>query len=294
MPSTTKIEWTDKTWNPVTGCTRVSAGCDHCYARRMAKRLKAMGNPRYANGFEVTCHNDALEEPLHWRKPRMVFVGSMGDLFHEDVPTSFITKAFIVMSMCPQHTLQILTKRPERMVEVCIARPWFAKAVCNVTRRRQHLSSFSILPNVWLGTSCENQDAADERIPHLLNCPAAVRFVSLEPLLSPINLRGIDCSAWETTTIVDSLTGQIIEDTELDTPCAADGSLDWVIVGGESGPGARPMELDWARDIRDQCCDAGVAFFMKQLGGFPNARRKLEDIPKDLRIRKYPKPTKED
>lgn len=214
----TSIEWTDETWNPTTGCDRVSPGCDHCYAATMAARLKAMGNPRYQRdgadgpGFGLTLHPDVLEKPLRWRKPRRVFVDSMSDLFHPDVPSEFVQRVWEVMGRCPQHTFQILTKRPQRMADL--------------TRR---------LPNVWLGTSIES-DRFAFRAKHLRRCPAEVRFLSCEPLLGP--LPSLD------------LTG-----------------IDWVIVGGESGPNARPMHPDWVRDLRDRCLDAGVTFFFKQWGG---------------------------
>jgi protein gp37 len=209
------IEWTEKTWNPVTGCTPVSAGCDHCYARRMAKRLQGMGQPRYANGFDVTCHPEALGEPLRWKKPRMVFVGSMGDLFHEDVPDEFIQSVFEIMWNASQHTYQILTKRAERLPSLVKDLPW--------------------PKNVWLGVSVENRKTA-YRLMMLRSVPAALRFVSFEPLLEDVGAQSL-------------------------------ASIDWAIVGGESGPKARPMHPEWARSIRDQCQAAGVPFFFKQWGG---------------------------
>ncbi|MDI9379758.1 MAG: phage Gp37/Gp68 family protein [Verrucomicrobiota bacterium] len=220
----TNIEWTDATWNPVTGCTKVSQGCKHCYAERMATRLAGRYGYSADQPFRVTLRGSKLEQPFHWREPRMVFVCSMGDLFHDDVPDGFIDRVFGVIRKCPQHTFQILTKRPHGMCEYALS----------LSYRRPP-------SNVWLGTSVENQDAADSRIHHLLNTPAAVRFLSLEPLLGPLpglNLEGIH----------------------------------WVIVGGESGPGARPMHPEWARDIRDQCVAAGVPFFFKQWGGVNKKR----------------------
>lgn len=247
----TNIEWTDATWNPVTGCTKVSQGCKHCYAERMATRLKAMGQPRYANGFALTCHQDALEQPLKWRKPRRVFVNSMSDLFHEEVPDEFILKVWRTMLRCPQHTFQVLTKRPDRMADFTSrlrfdnrgsGKMWLSDDPDARNGWRPHGGAgCTPRPNIWLGTSVENQDAADSRIRHLLNTPAAVRFLSLEPLLGPLpglNLEGIH----------------------------------WVIVGGESGPGARPMHPEWARDIREQCVAAGVPFFFKQWGGVNKKR----------------------
>jgi len=207
------IEWTQSTWNPVTGCTKISPGCKHCYAERLAKRLQAMGQRHYENGFAVTLHEDALRIPLSWTKPQMVFVNSMSDLFHERVPESFIQRVFAVMRQASQHTFQILTKRSARLERLRIDWP----------------------TNVWVGVSVETKDYLF-RIDPLRNVPAGVRFVSFEPLLGPlgrINLEGID----------------------------------WAIVGGESGPGARPMQSEWVIEIREQCLAANVAFFFKQWGG---------------------------
>lgn len=234
-----KIEWTDATWNPVAGCTWASPGCDVCYAATMTRRLEAMGKADYTglttkkhfNGVVRTLPHK-LDAPLRWKKPRMVFVNSMSDLFHKDVPTEFIWQVFCAMQQAPRHTFQILTKRPERMAGV-VAEMYAA-------------SCSDPLPNVWLGTSVENQAMADERIPHLLDCPAAVRFLSCEPLLGPVELTRYD---------VD---GRYMPRLPV--------KLDWVIVGGESGHGARPMHPDWARSLHDQCQAAGVPFFFKQWG----------------------------
>jgi protein gp37 len=215
MGSKSSIEWTEYTWNPVTGCTKVSPGCLNCYAERMAKRLKAMGQQNYRDGFEVAIHEDVLKAPFGWRRPSMVFVNSMSDLFHKDVPVSFIQKAFEVMRSLPQHHFQILTKRAERLAELSRLLPWAR--------------------NIWMGVSVENRDYM-QRIDILRQTEASVKFLSIEPLLGPIS--GLD------------LTG-----------------IDWVIVGGESGPRARPMKEEWVTEIRDQCLDAGVAFFFKQWGG---------------------------
>lgn len=215
MAGNSHIEWTDATWNPVTGCSKVSPGCKHCYAERMAKRLQAMGQPNYANGFEVTLQPHMLELPLEWKRPRRVFVNSMSDLFHKDVPLSFIKKVFSVMRRANWHQYQLLTKRSERLLEVSPLLTWE--------------------PHIWIGVSVENDDYTS-RIDDLRKTGADVKFLSLEPLLGPLrklNLRG----------------------------------MDWVIVGGESGPGARPMNPDWVRDIRDQCVRANVPFFFKQWGG---------------------------
>lgn len=215
MAAKTTIEWTEVTWNPVTGCDKVSPGCKHCYAERLARRLHAMGNQRYRQGFSVTLHHDLVELPLSWKKPRMIFVNSMSDLFHEGVPLEFIQAVFETMTKARQHTFQILTKRSQRLAEVANELPW--------------------PPNVWIGVSVESQTFT-WRIEHLRQVNASVRFLSLEPLLGPID----------------------------DLPLEG---IHWVIVGGESGPGARPIQADWVRAIRDRCLDAGVPFFFKQWGG---------------------------
>jgi protein gp37 len=209
------IEWTDATWNPVTGCTKISPGCKHCYAERLAARLQAMGNPRYRNGFELTLHPDQLTLPLRWRDPRRIFVNSMSDLFHEAVPEEFIRRAFEVMAQAHWHVFQVLTKRAKRLTELALRLPWPS--------------------NVWQGVSVENARYTS-RVTDLVKVPAAVRFLSVEPLLGPITQLPLD-------------------------------GIDWVIVGGESGPGHRPIQPEWVRAIRDQCANAGVAFFFKQWGG---------------------------
>ena len=215
MADGSSIEWTEATWNPVTGCTKVSAGCKHCYAERLSYRLQSMGKKHYMNGFRLALHEDALTIPFGWGSPRLVFVNSMSDLFQKGVPVSFIQQVFRVMTACPRHTFQILTKRPEIAAEQASQLFW--------------------PKNVWLGTSVENTEVT-ARIRHLRRVPAAIRFLSVEPLLGPIprlSLRGID----------------------------------WVIVGGESGPGCRRMEQEWVRAIRDRCVARGVPFFFKQWGG---------------------------
>lgn len=210
-----KIEWTESTWNPVTGCNKVSPGCKNCYAERMAKRLKAMGQPNYANGFEVTIHEHMLDRPLHWKTPQTIFVNSMSDLFHEDVPLSYITEVFDVMTKASWHNFQVLTKRSNRLVELNESLSWPT--------------------NVWMGVSVENSNYT-YRVEHLRKCSAKTKFLSLEPLLGPL------------------------KDLNLD-------DIDWVIVGGESGPNARPMKQEWVIQIRDQCVGATVPFFFKQWGG---------------------------
>lgn len=354
-----KIEWTDRTWNPVTGCTKISDGCKHCYAEPMTRRLKAMGQAKYINGFKVTCHPETLDQPLKWKKPSKIFVCSMGDLFHEDVPDEFIDKIFDTMKKCPQHIFQILTKRPERM--------------------KKHLDVFQPhLPNVWLGVTAENQEQAEKRIPLLLQTQAIKRFVSIEPMLGAVELdeawltgynagnesederenslpsgfsggtenrperpdmeiesaesgqvdgRGKDAEMQ--TSKSRKRHGEILSDKDDDkreeVSCSGSsfnmvspersntgkhdnkshkrelqrqpteqsgisniqGTSDtfhevfrsniqegqtrqilWVIVGGESGPGARPMHPDWVRKVRDDCQAAGVPFFFKQWGEF--------------------------
>lgn len=235
----TKIEWTDTVWNVVTGCTKIASGCKHCYAARMANRLRGRCGYPADDPFRVTLHPDRLEQPLRWRKPRMVFVCSMGDLFHDDVPDYFIAAVFGVMAATPQHTYQVLTKRPDRM--------------------RDLLSRINTDDNVCLGTSASTQRDLDANVPLLLSTPAAVRFVSLEPLLRPIDL-------------VDMIDSSSATDG---TALMGDGrnrGLDWVIVGGESGPRARPMHPQWVRAIRSQCVEAGVTFFFKQWGEYAPGR----------------------
>lgn len=222
----TKIEWTDATWNPITGCTPISAGCQNCYAKRMANRLRGRCGYPADDPFRVTFHPERLDEPLRWKKPRKIFVCSMGDLFHSAVTDEQLDAVFSEMIAVDRHTYFILTKRPERMAKYVSG--W-------IDQCRNH---------IWLGTSCENQQAADERVPLLMRCPAAVRFLSCEPLLGPIDLSAIP---------------------QRDSLKTYDGRpISWVIVGAETGPRARPMDLDWARSIRDQCAAAGVPFFFKR------------------------------
>ena len=236
----TKIEWATDVWNPITGCTKVSAGCKNCYAERFAHRLAGRFGYPEDDPFRVTLHMDHLRDPLHWRKHRRVFVCSMGDLFHPDVPRAWIDEVFMIMDMSPRHTFMILTKRPDRMCE------YVTDLLMSRTMRMS--APLQILPNVWMNVSVENQEAADERIPWLLNTPAKVRGVSCEPLLGPVDL------SW--SLLYNGMHhGNVYYQ-----------KLDWVIVGGESGSGARPMHPDWARSLRDQCQGAGVPFFFKQFG----------------------------
>ncbi len=228
MADNTSIEWTESTWNPVTGCTKVSAGCVNCYAERMTRRLRAMGQRNYRNGFRVTTHPHALELPLKWTQPRKIFVNSMSDLFHEDVPDSFIESVFDVMRRAHWHTFQVLTKRSSRLADLGKELAWPS--------------------NVWAGVSVENAAVLD-RVTDLRSLTApTVRFLSVEPLLGPLNKLELE-------------------------------GIDWVIVGGESGPGARPMDVEWVRPIRDACVAEDVPFFFKQWGG-PNRKltgRVLDD-----------------
>ena len=289
MADQTKIEWTDATWSPITGCTLVDDGCNNCYAAELAAtRLKnhpsrkglARKNASGVSKFtgEVRFNEQWLEDPLRWRNPRMIFVCAHGDLFHPAVPDDWIDRVFAVMALCPQHTFQVLTKRPERASAYLHHRPngrWPAldyAALIAFTGAwntpELDLKDGWPLPNVWLGTSVSDQKSADERIPHLLDAPAAVRFVSAEPLLGPVDLsdwfHDSDCTGFQSST-------DCAEWAEGECSCVASGgpyedTLDWVIVGGESGRNARPMHPDWARNLRDQCADAGAAFFFKQWG----------------------------
>ncbi|MFD0902373.1 DUF5131 family protein [Actinomadura sediminis] len=249
MTSTTKIEWTGATWNPVTGCTKVSPGCDNCYAETFAERWRGTPGHHFEAGFDLTLRPERLEQPLRWRKPRRVFVNSMSDLFHEGVPDEFIAEVFSVMARASQHTFQVLTKRHGRMRSL-LNRPSFRDNLA-------HLAPWP-LPNVWLGVSAEDQKRANLRVPALMQTPAAIRFISAEPLLGPINLHhGL------THCPTHDFPGGFCSG-----PCPDRIAPDWVIVGGESGPGARPMHPDWARTLRDQCTTAGIPFFFKQHGAW--------------------------
>lgn len=334
MADQSSIEWTDSTWNPVLGCSKVSEGCRGCYAIGQAHIRKSNPNPKVAEAFAGLTHlvngkpewtnrinllPERLEQPLHWRKGRRIFVNSLSDLFHQDVPEEFVDRVFAVMALTPQHTYQVLTKRPDRMAEYC-SDPWRfwrcvhehfigptlsshddveewcqRKGVSRSERdRRKNLLYYDTqgnldrtclpLPNVWLGTSVEDQPSADARIPHLLRCPARVRFLSCEPLLGPVDLErwldpvGVDCPDV-------CPERRYVKRSEIETACRGDEcyplcpdcgaaaqwtgydeGLDWVIVGGESGAKARRSHIQWYRDLRDQCVRAGVPFFFKQWG----------------------------
>ena len=260
----TKIEWATDVWNPVTGCTKVSAGCKNCYAERLAGRF--WGKRKFT---DVQIHPERLGQPLHWKKPRRVFVNSMSDLFHPDVPDEFLPQVFAVMAIAKQHTFIILTKRPERMRDVLsdgIFHEAVGESIEDIAARingciahvvDEYFDNDAILPNVWIGVSVENQQTAGERIPLLLQMPAAERIVSCEPLLGSIDLTWLSGDEFE-----DSLGNKHRH------AVSAFPGIGWVIAGGESGPGARPMHPEWVRSLRDHCQAAGVPFFFKQWGEY--------------------------
>jgi len=302
------IEWTNETWNPIVGCSIVSAGCTNCYAMRMAARLEAMD----AAGAKGLAHyrgttqpskagpvwtgrigigdDDAFTKPLRWKKPRLIFVNSMADLFHPSIPDSIIDRVFAVMALCPQHTFQVLTKRAERM-RAYFEHEWRWAMIEGATQAlyaSMHPGedpsmwlAVHDLPNVWLGVSVENQAAADERIPHLLATPAAVRWISAEPLLGPVSLGHIKHPT-RPGLYIDALDGFTWSPDGSIRLGEANNALDWVVVGGESGPGARDNDfMTNARSLRDQCASAGTPFFGKQ--GYKKA-----PLPDDLNIRQWP------
>jgi protein gp37 len=297
------IEWTDATWNFLKGCTPVSAGCLNCYAAAVAHQKQSHPNPKVSRQFSgltvlkpaargeravfngrINVVEHLLDVPLRWREPRRIFVNSLSDLFHEDVPTEIIDRAFAVMALCPQHTFQILTKRPARMAEyladpkrpvhvglaafgLCLDNPGrrWGKGI-ELTGEGDEVRRLKVwpLPNVWIGTSVEDQAAADKRIPLLLGAPAAVRFLSCEPLLGEVDLEALDC--WPRYDHRPSYAFYRVAFGGGDKPIKLRDGIDWVIAGGESGPHARPMHPDWARSLRDQCLAAGVPFHFKQWG----------------------------
>lgn len=314
----TEISWAQETWNPTTGCDKISLGCDNCYACTLASRLKAMGSPKYQTdgdpttsgpGFGVATHEATLTQPLRWKQPRVVFVNSMSDLFHKDIPDEYIAQVFAVMAATPQHTYQVLTKRHGRMrsllrndefrllTKLMHAEMQLAKTL----PYRPLVINVWPLRNVWLGVSVENQRWADTRIPALLDTPTAVRFLSCEPLLGPVDLAGqvIDGHRPRLTYWLYGRPGWGPEETTptgliMQSPTTGP-RIDWVITGGESGPGARPMSLDWARQLRDQAAVAGVPFHFKQTGteaaralGISGKGDKFDELPADLQIREYP------
>ena len=251
MATNSKIEWCDHTVNLWWGCAKVHTGCKNCYAERMSKRLAGrFGYPPAPDNFRVALHFDKINEPLKWKKPRRIFVVSMGDLFHEYVPFEVIDRIFTTIINTPQHTYQILTKRPERM------RDYFSTIDI-----RMLLKEFWPFPNVWLGVSVENQETANERIPILLEIPAKVKFVSVEPMLSHVNLVNIPYNSLGALHKMNALIGY----GGWRNYNRMEYKLHWIICGSESGPNARPTETEWVRSIRNQCIDAGVPFFLKQL-----------------------------
>jgi protein gp37 len=301
----TKIDWSDYVWNPILGCSRVSEGCRNCYAEAIAGRFRNStaydGLTQIVNGRPVWSgqirETRTMLEPMKWKKPKRVFVNSMSDLFHENVSDELRDRIFAVMALCPQHTFQVLTKRPERMLAYCSnpgTRRRVGIAIVDLTQKMRIGPSGLILPlchrpdstdeeprmwaewplpNVWLGVSVENQAAAHGRIPLLLRTPAAMRFISAEPLLGPIDFSEL-----------------VMPDGDHFTSLYNDGEgggVDWVIVGGESGHNARPMDPDWARSLRDQCAAAGVAFWMKQMGSV-YGEHKGKELPDDLNIKQFP------
>lgn len=315
----TGIEWTDATWNPVVGCSVVSPGCEHCYAARMDHRLRGIAGEEWKPwtspnaAYNVRLHPERLAAPLTWRKPRRVFVNSMSDLFHEQVPDEFIDRVFAVMALTPQHTYQVLTKRPERMRAYLTADDRESQIFCHALamgpERCALRAGFMPLLNVWLGVSCEDQRRADERIPLLLQTPAAVRFISAEPLLGAVDLvemvldeRLREKHPNDPIIRFNAFTGLM---SGMDEYIFGRVGLDWVIVGGESGPGARPCDEGWVFDIVQQCRAAGVAAFVKQLGtnsgwslgGVWGATHRKDrkggnpsEWPEDLRLREFPRP----
>lgn len=250
MPGDSSIEWTEKTWNPVTGCFEVSPGCAHCYAKVFAERWRGIPGHPYEQGFDLRLWPERLEIPLRWRKPRMIFVNSMSDLFHEDVPAEFIARVFGTMAAASWHTFQVLTKRPQRMVEL-LNHPEFESVM---RRASGELGHELPLPNVWLGVSIENRRFVG-RADLLRQTPAAVRFISAEPLLGPLVAPNSPVTPGRASRYPQPGAGL---DLNL---------IDWLIVGGESGPKHRPVREEWVRDLRDACSDIGVLFFLKQWGG---------------------------
>ncbi len=329
MSDGSTIEWTDASWNPVRGCDKVSAGCKNCYAETFAERWRGIKGHPFEQGFDLRIVPEKLDQPLRWKKPRKIFVNSMSDLFHEDIPNEYIAAVFGVMAACPKHTFQVLTKRAARLPEffrwlerptVLVTQPWSPRLHCAVEADKLGIKVGTVadprawpLPNVHLGVSAENQETADERIPYLLRTPAAVRWVSAEPLLGPIDFTRLTLLEPRPPhgpgVYLNALTGHVAgPDDVLDT------RLSWVVVGGESGNGARPCDLAWIRSVVEQCKAAGMSAFVKQLGanlrwdpdgeqwwkgphthsdGSPRlAHRKGGDInefPEDLRVREFPR-----
>jgi protein gp37 len=304
---TTKIEWTDETWNPIVGCSKISTGCENCYAEQAAASARLQQFEQYQEviDFEIdleigkdygrvvgsrwngktTFVESALEKPLHWKKPRRIFVCSMGDLFHESVPFEWIDKVMAIIALCPQHTFQILTKRAGRMAE------YFERSIDGIPWHPPRIA-YEPRPNLWLGVTAENQKCANERIPLLLQTPAAVRFVSLEPLLGEIDLARVKAGSMcpDPTHKVDVLLGGYWSTNmgfvnHSDMPA----TIDWVIIGCESGPKRRECKIEWVRDIVEQCQTAEVPVFVKQLSINGKVSKNMDEWPEDLRVRDFPK-----
>lgn len=312
MADKTKIEWTDATVNPMTGCEKISAGCKHCYAHTFAERWRGVGGNYFEHGFDFQLRPEMLMKPLQWKKPRRIFIASMSDVFYREVPDDYLDRLFAVMASCPQHTFQVLTKRPERMRDYLVTpdrylrvaqaceelsksfptakhsrdpnggNAWNTMAASENLRLGNEQSSWPGWPlrNVWLGVTVENQAAADERIPLLLQTPASVRFLSCEPLLGPVDLRP---QADDVYQMLSEWYGPQGFDPDGSQPKRdrIEGyfpRIDWVIAGGESGPGARPMHPDWVRGIRDQVVAAGIPFLFKQWGEWVTEVQAPDDI----------------
>lgn len=304
MGEKTGISWTDSTWNPVRGCSKVSAGCKNCYAETFAERWRGVPGHAFEQGFDLRLVPEALTLPLQWKKPRRIFVNSMSDLFHHDVPADYIDQVFAVMALAHWHTFQVLTKRPVAMRKYLTHTRGPDNVLTRVLSQAQEIEKPRgyvyqeglgwPYRNVWLGVSVEDQRAADERIPELLATPAAVRFLSCEPLLGPVNLA-------EVGPLPDGdFLGRALFNHGLHGGEGA--GLGWVIIGGESGPGARPCDVAWARHLVSQCQTAGVPVWMKQLGAVPmgvnlmmprdRAGRDPAEWPEDLRVQQFPEVTR--
>lgn len=276
MADNSAIEWTEATWNPLTGCTKVSPGCDHCYAETFAERFRGVPGHAFEQGFDLRLRPERLDQPLRWRRPRRIFVNSMSDLFHADVPDEFIDQVFDVMEQARHHTFQLLTKRHGRLrsyVQRRVAR-WqeYARKFDDCPTEAMRNSPAAVdarrrataLPgHIWLGVSVEDQHWAEARVPALLQTPAAVRWVSAEPLLGPVDLRNLRA---RNGALIDCLGGDVRTSDGREVYSCTPSVLDWVVVGGESGRGARRMDADWARSLRDQCQHAHAAYLFKQAG----------------------------
>lgn len=273
--SSSKIEWTEKTWNPVTGCTKISSGCKNCYAEAQANWLQGIGNERYKDGFKVTLQPDKLEDPVKWKKPCMIFVNSMSDLFHESIPFDYIDKVFMTMYSCHHHTFQVLTKRAERMYE-------YIERSLGTRDNRHKLSR-----HIWLGVSVENQEAAKERIPWLLRTNACIKFLSCEPLLGEIDFSVFPEKPLLRRQCINCKAATKMQCCEI---CWQDSfprnSIDWVIVGGESGTKARPTQVEQLESIIVQCNATGTPCFVKQIGSFPIVSKNRQDWKKLMQTEK--------